>query len=689
MARECTKCGQEIFGSRLKPLSEYASYTSYEILLEPTHSESGRVRVTESVFDETFSFEGELKPLGHNFTQLTNVNEDYHRGVCSCGLEREDLPHTLQITVSVDADCQHKGYSDYRCSGCGATFRKYTEKTDHTFKNGVCACGEIQTLPVVCVDGDSRETKTFAYGTAFDIPAPGEEADRVFIGWYNEDGTKRYGEDDKIVSFMTVYAKWQIVTRIATKEAFLSIWNNPAGAYRLDADINLGGETLPELPLFSGMLDGGGHVVKNFSYQCTALNGSAYGGLIRENTGTIRNLTIRDYVCNINTANVTNLVGGAVGGVVGFNRGTVQDLTVDRSAFNATVVVNMPQKQGHNVTYHAGGLVGKNEGTIRRVSASFTYTVYLDIYNGAFGVSGDLCDNETFMNVGSVCGLNRGTVSSVTDTGDLTVSLTLGRDSHKIDGHQYVGGFVGCNDGSITACSYAGTVRYNKDQDLRWNEYERTTLGGFAALNYGTIEQCAAAATISGGGGTSSYMGGFVGQNLGTGRISTCYSDSMFTVLSEGENFAGGFAALCDALIQSCYAHGSITAQAPAHTGGFVGKCDNGGTVNHCYTRVAVVASTGYSGRFVCDNRGIVTRSFYVEDDSFDAGETATGDITGTTGIEAIPEERLTSRTFLADDLYWDEDGWTLREGEEPCLGWQTDGTAGGAEASEAGTAGA
>lgn len=117
------------------------------------------------------------------------------------------------------------------------------------------------------------------------------------------------------------------------------------------------------------------------------------------------------------------------------------------------------------------------------------------------------------------------TISGLTITGSddyqglfgYTAATATIKNVHIVDcnvtGYSYMGGLVGQNYGTITACSATGTVTGTGSR-----------IGGLVGMNYGTITACYTAGTVTGG---SIYIGGLVGDNDGT--ITACYAAGTVT----------------------------------------------------------------------------------------------------------------------------------------------------------------
>ncbi|OGN97592.1 MAG: hypothetical protein A2Z77_04310 [Chloroflexi bacterium RBG_13_51_36] len=149
-------------------------------------------------------------------------------------------------------------------------------------------------------------------------------------------------------------------------------------------------------------------------------------------------------------------------------------------------IENVGIVNGNVIGYDSvGGLVGKNEGTVRSSYA-------------CGNVTGDL-------GVGSLVGVNGGTVANSYSSGRV-----IGRDD--------IGGLVGENEGTVSNSYSVGTVSGND------------FIGNLVGVNGGTVSNSYTSGSVNG----SDFVGGLVGRNEGT--VSKCYS--MGSVA--GNEYAGG-----------------------------------------------------------------------------------------------------------------------------------------------------
>jgi len=108
-------------------------------------------------------------------------------------------------------------------------------------------------------------------------------------------------------------------------------------------------------------------------------------------------------------------------------------------------------------------------------------------------------------NVGGMAGYNGGTISGCTFTGTVKGS------------YDYIGGITGFNNGRCIACLADGVTIEATDTD------GVVCLGGIAGSNYGTLTACVAAPKTMKrpAGNINALAGGIVGENYAT--LSTCY----------------------------------------------------------------------------------------------------------------------------------------------------------------------
>lgn len=697
---------------------EHTDYYTVEYVTQRTCTESGYGIFYYESGSLSATFEAVIPPYDHTYTSeyVPDIeNNSQHVSYCVCGAEKREehvtgnftgqdstctengyyykrcyrcnyeeqvslqlKPHTYESVEASEPTCQSGGMiGGEKCTVCGFSETvKELDAVSCSYEDGYCKwCNDKLIYRVTYVNNGVSETVEFEYGEKFDDKILTSNDHSAFLGWYNEDGTVKYNSQSEITVGMVVYARWEQAIAISTAQDFIAIANSPTRSFYLTNDINLRGEILTPIASFSGTLDGCGYTVKNFSVTTTAL--STYQGLFQENSGRISNITFSDYTFNINVANAQGVKYGAgVGALIGHNIGTVSDVKLTSSSVNSSVTVSMPRGSTHSILIHIGGIIGVNEGKIENLELDFVNNVILKLHNGSFGISGDACDIEMDFNVGKVIGLNSGNATGIQNVGNLTVDTELTREQHNLAVTTNVGGIVGRNDGLIEKSSYEGDISYDKDTDLIWLEAEYASIGGFVGLNYGKIYESYAKGSVLGGCENGYKAGGFVGYNDSEGKISSCYADSYVLVSVSGTNYAGGFVGLNDALIQSSYSKGSVDATVSASVGGFAGANSQGGTITKSYTKAGVNANSGTAGRFTATNLSIITKAYYLDTAPYYAGTATQGEMAVTTDIKEITADELYSNSFFVDLVYWNEEGWTIIEGQsDPELAWHCSAT--------------
>ena len=210
--------------------------------------------------------------------------------------------------------------------------------------------------------------------------------------------------------------------------------------------------------------------------------------------------------------------------------------------------------------------------------------------------------------VGSMAGTNRGTISQVNATGNITSS---GINTVNI------GGLVGYNFlASISQSSFSGDVRGEGSSSS-------SNVGGIAGSNNGTISKSYSTGLVRSKG---TALGGLVGANAGS--ISDCYSTSD---------------------VVSVYLN-SIA-------GGFVGRA-NSSSITNSYSTGAVTAFL-LEGGFAGDGVAPCTSSFW---DTQTSGEASS--VCGAVGKTTA--EMQTADTFTAAG--WNTSIWNLVDGSYPTL---------------------
>jgi hypothetical protein len=425
------------------------------------------------------------------------------------------------------------------------------------------------------------------------------------------------------------------------------------GYFKLTADIDLGGYTGEQFNIigtyedrFTGVFDGNGHTISNFTYSSAEKEYLALFGYVNGESAEIKSLGL------INP-NIDAGTGAVVGALIGWlKHGNVSDCYVEGGSVS-----------GDNFI---GGLVGMHHGSGASGSISDCYTTcsvsgrvhiggLLAANGGISPTSVVVCRCYATGNVsastdrpGGLVGENNGMISDSYATGNV------------VAGDDYAGGLVGVNGSFvpyasiISNCSASGEVAGD------------ATVGGLVGVNQGTISKSCASGDVSGNG----RLGGLVGTNW-AGDFGGSYGDANGIITESyatgsvvggypigglvGRNYAG--------VISNCYAMGSVSGPDAWNIAGLVGLNEGGGAILDCY-------STGHVSEGFIENGigGLVGGNINgssVVDCFWDTETSGHEDSNG--GIGKTTAEMQTQATFT--DAGWDflgesvngtEDIWRL-----------------------------
>ena len=163
--------------------------------------------------------------------------------------------------------------------------------------------------------------------------------------------------------------------------------------------------------------------------------------------------------------------------------------------------------------YDADGLLAWNEAAQKDESINCTLTADIDLTGKEWTPIGDNDNRYTGTFDGgnyTITGLTvnqEGTnyVGLIGFIGSDGTVKNVKLENVNITGSYYVGGVVGYNSGSVTACTSSGSVS---------GSYY---VGGVVGGNFGTVTACTSSGSVSG----SIYVGGVVGDNYGS--VTACY----------------------------------------------------------------------------------------------------------------------------------------------------------------------
>ena len=250
-------------------------------------------------------------------------------------------------------------------------------------------------------------------------------------------------------------------------------------------------------------------------------------------------------------------------------------------------------------------------------------------------------------NTGILAGLNLGTISHVSVTGNVAASgevvvYTPGEGNRFVGGH--AGGMVGVNRGSIVA-SRSGVNISCADAG--------NSIGGLAGLNEGAIRDSHATGGVSCG-ESGDFMGGLTGSSLGTisnsyatgdvvggshvGGLTGAVGPGGMVVASyavgnvTGGRGVGGLAGGSSGVIRGSFATGAATGD--NNVGGLAGS--NGGAIIASYATGSVAGGGEVGGLVGSNNFGQVGASY------------ATGPVSGKRNVGGLAGESHSSRVVAS-----------------------------------------
>ena len=346
--------------------------------------------------------------------------------------------------------------------------------------------------------------------------------------------------------------------------------------FLLMADIDLSGYTGTSFNiigtdwnyLFTGVFDGSGHAISNFTYDSNGVNYIGLFGYVRDPNAEIKNLGLID-------PNVDAGTGSNVGSMIGhLSGGTVTGCYAEGGSVSG----------GYNV----GGLVGDNEmGTITNCYS--VGSVSGDWYVG--GLAGDNYAGRITNCHAIVEVSGRYYVAGLVGN-NYWGSITNCRATASVSGIQVVGGLVGSTHHGTIVDSYStGSV----------SGYEY--VGGLLGYNHpGTIWKCYSEVSVSG----VECVGGLVSSNRGI--ITNCYAKAGSVA---GDRLVGGLVGLNRGTIINCFATSNVSGM--TDVGGLVGY--GGGAVYNSFWDIETSGQTSSDG-----GTGLPTADMQMESTFTDVG---------------------------------------------------------------------
>lgn len=488
-----------------------------------------------------------------------------------------------------------------------------------------------------------------------------------FVGWYRDSAHQQvYRFDRPLNADTTLYAYFSQMLPLRTADDLLKIKSNPSAKYCLANDIDMEGAAWTGSCAFSGVLDGQGFKIHNFTMTGTGEN----VGFFTTNSGTIKNITFEDFVFSVEQASAYN-----AGTVAGTNSGSIESCNVLDCSLTYTLTRSA---ESGTVQSFVGGMVGTNNGTL--ASCSFQGKLYGKVesrntYTLGWGSSRLTMSH---LSVGGLVGKNskgNSVVSSCQSHVVISFSLIATNAGGTAASRLDAGGAVSLNEGTITESKSTISAEVTGSGTTK-----KALIGGLCATNAetGSISSCVATGSVNIPSTSLNEirLGGFAYYNRRGGTIKNSYSNVNITTQANASGYSaiGGFVGDNFGTINNCYSTGNIESACKDNVAGFVGFNNNSGTISKCFSTgsVKLTGDAGSVGYFVgTKEAGSVTNKCYYSNTVTVRKGSSTVTTANKDG-EVKPLADLQSKAFLMDTLKWSNDIWIIRAGDYPCLAWES-----------------
>lgn len=307
-------------------------------------------------------------------------------GISGYAYKTTSIKNTIALNDSVSTVTSANRVVGKTGSNAGAILENYAKETMSVAKKGI-ATDLLTNENGQSIEQALYETKAFYVDTLkwdFETVWAWDEVNKVPVLQSNmpvEEPPVEQPEDPNVDNNGNY--------KISSIQDLEEVIKNPAGKYILTADLDFAGITdATPIVTFSGVLDGNGKVIKNYT--------STTGGFINTNEGTIKNLAMVD--AEITTGN------SKVGIMVNVNKGTIENsYSTGKIIGNSTV----------------GGLVGESVGTVKNAYSLANVKAKVSQAGGLIGITnvGSTTENSYATGMVSAASSNAGGLSGYAYTG--------------------------------------------------------------------------------------------------------------------------------------------------------------------------------------------------------------------------------------------------------------------------------
>lgn len=490
-----------------------------------------------------------------------------------------------------------------------------------------------------------------------------------FVGWYKDSAHKQvYKFDKPLNANTTLYAYFSEMLPLSTAEDLLKIKDAPSAKYCLTCDIDLEGAEWKGSCAFSGLLDGQGYSISNFT-----MTGSGENiGFFTTNSGTIKNVTFSDLVFSVNKDSTYH-----AGVIAGTNTGSMENCKVSDVSLTYTLIKSAVS---YTVLSYVGGLTGTNNGTIKDCTFQGSMTGKVEGYDNYDAASWNPKSLYVYTRMGGIAGQN---LKNQTITGasvDATLKITCIANGYNssayCDSVAHIGGVVGYNYGLLSESKAKTDITMTGSG----GKYRSCQVAGLCATNEstGTIKNCVSTGTISAeysASLTDIRVGGLAYSNLGGGTISNSFSNVNISIPVSCSSYSaiGGFVGDNYSTIINCYNTGDIETACTNDIGGFCGYNNQGGSISKCFTTGNITLANDASnvGYFIGrkGDSSVINKCYYSNTATVKKGNSVY--LSANTDGESKTLSELQSKAFLIDTLKWSADIWRIIPGDFPRLAWE------------------
>jgi len=383
------------------------------------------------------------------------------------------------------------------------------------------------------------------------------------------------------------------------------------------------------------VFDGNGGLGVNYTLSnLTLSSGNSPIGLfpILGAGATVRNLNLD--IVNVTATQVPNIVGT----VAGISSGAIINVHVS----NGTVGGG-----GSSSDIVVGGLVGQLQsgGTIAQSSTSAVNVTSFGTYNSTGGLVGlvqsgaSITDSSstggtiaggTNAFAGGLVGRNDGSITNSSSSNAVSGTTTNGAEDYS----SAIGGLVGFNTGLISGSNATGPISGSSPANGQF----AIILGGLVGLNNspGQIVNSWSSSSVTGTGQVE--LGGLVGGNF----ASISGSHATGPVSGTGSGSIGGLVGFNSgdgATISNSHANGPVNGTGSVTVGGLVGINDFGSTIANSFatgavTSTALGATDHFAGGLVGENSGLIANSHATGSVTTNGGDVSAGGLAGTSDFD-------------------------------------------------------